>query len=250
MINKVNEKDKILSKLSKYPLFLKLYNLIRPPSLKFGFIGVKNRQEFSELVENSQLTGDILDIGSGPIKNGNTKGLSQIVFSRRKALDYKEQPGVDIVGDVHNLPLADDSLAGVLFQGVIEHIDDPSIALNEIHRVLKPGGFVYVEAPFMQHFHYDPQDNLRFTDDGLAKFFSEKFEVLQKGSLYGPSTVLADVIIEYLSVLFRHPVLYWVAKWFFGWLLFWIKYLDLFFIGNNLNKYLSLGVYIIGRKNT
>jgi len=246
----MNSKEKILKIINKYSLLGKVIRFLRPPSLKFDLYGSKNRRLFSKLITEIDLDGDIIDIGSGPVKDGNTKGLSNEIISRRKTLDYIKNPGVDIVGDVHKIPISDCSVAGVLFQGVIEHINDPQQAISEIHRILKPGGYIYVEAPFMQHFHYDPEDNYRFTDDGLEKIFgNQDFEIIKKGSLYGPSAVLADVLIEYISILFRHPILYWIMKWIVGWLLFWIKYFDILFVKNQHSKFLSLGVYIIGKKN-
>ena len=245
----MNSKEKLLRKIDKYWFVSKLIRSIRPPSLKFDLNGKKNRACFSKALLESGLMGDIIDIGSGPIKDGNTKGLSNEIIYRRKTLDYIKNSGVDIVGDVHELPIPDCSVAGVLFQGVIEHISNPQKAISEINRILKPGGYIYVEAPFMQHFHYDPEDNYRFTDDGLEKIFSlNGFEIIKKGSLYGPSAVLADVLIEYISIFFRNPIFYWIVKWIAGWFLFWIKYLDILFIKNPQSKYLSLGVYIIGRK--
>ena len=218
--------------------------------MKFDLYGYKNRIFFSNQLIESKIEGDILDIGSGLIINGNTKGLSLEIMERRKTLDYINNPGVDIVGSVLDLPIPDSSVAGVLFQGVIEHIGSPEKAISEIYRVLKPGGYLYVEAPFLQHFHYDPEDNYRFTDDGLETIFSNQdFHIIKKGSLYGPSAVLADVIIEYISIFFRFNIIYWILKWVFGWLLFWIKYLDILFINNKNSKFLSLGVFIIGKKN-
>ena len=245
----MNNKEQLLKKINKYSLLGKLIKSFRPPSLKFDLNGKNNRAYFSKELFESGITGDIIDIGSGPIKDGNTKGLSSAIMLRRKAMDYIHNPGVNIVGSVENIPIKDCTVAGVLFQGVIEHISNPQKAISEIYRILKPGGYVYVEAPFMQHFHYDPEDNYRFTDDGLGKIFSSNgFEIIKKGSLYGPSAVLADVLIEYISILFRHPILYWVVKWIVGWFLFWIKYLDILFIKNPQSKYLSLGVFIVGRK--
>tara|TARA_B100000315_G_scaffold260614_1_gene323436 strand:+ start:1795 stop:2535 length:741 start_codon:yes stop_codon:yes gene_type:complete len=245
----MNSKEKLLKKIDKYGFLSKIIMFFRPPSLKFDLNGKKNRAYFSKALLESGLMGDIIDIGSGPIKDGNIKGLSPAIMARRKAMDYVHNPGVDIIGSVDNIPIPDGAVAGVLFQGVIEHISNPQKAISEINRILKPGGNIYVEAPFMQHFHYDPEDNYRFTDDGLEKIFSlNGFEIIKKGSLYGPSAVLADVLIEYISIFFRNPIFYWVVKWIAGWFLFWIKYLDILFIKNPQSKYLSLGVYIIGRK--
>lgn len=52
------------------------------------------------------------------------------------------------VGDVIHLPYADNSLAGIISLGVIEHfIEGPQVALSEIRRVLKPGAHAIVTVP-------------------------------------------------------------------------------------------------------
>jgi len=245
----MNSKEKLLHIVNNYSLLKKIVNITRPPSLKFDLYGSKNRKFFSNLILESGISGAIIDIGSGPVKNGNTKGLTKEILARRKAMDYKRYPGVEIVGTVEDIPLESQSVAGVLFQGVIEHIGDPQKAIIEISRILKTDGVVYVEAPFMQHFHYDPEDNYRFTDDGLEKIFSQfDFKIIDKGPLHGPSAALADVLIEYIAVFTRLPLFYWLTKWILGWLLFWIKYLDIIFFKNKMSKFLCFSVYLIGKK--
>jgi ubiquinone/menaquinone biosynthesis C-methylase UbiE len=42
------------------------------------------------------------------------------------------------------LPYEDDAFDAVLSCGVLEHVQDPGASLDELHRVLKPGGRLYV----------------------------------------------------------------------------------------------------------
>ena len=49
--------------------------------------------------------------------------------------------------DEGSLPFADASFDGVFFSHVIEHISDRAAILREISRVLKPGGYLFVETP-------------------------------------------------------------------------------------------------------
>jgi SAM-dependent methyltransferase len=43
-----------------------------------------------------------------------------------------------------DLPLADASVDGVLSSNMLEHTPDPRLVLDEIERVLRPGGWAYV----------------------------------------------------------------------------------------------------------
>ena len=49
--------------------------------------------------------------------------------------------------DLRDCPLADDCLDGVTALNVLEHIDDDFKALQEIHRILRRGGFAHIEVP-------------------------------------------------------------------------------------------------------
>lgn len=51
------------------------------------------------------------------------------------------------VASVTDLPFADESFDAVFYHHVIEHVDDPAKSLAEIHRVLRPGGWLFVGTP-------------------------------------------------------------------------------------------------------
>jgi SAM-dependent methyltransferase len=49
-----------------------------------------------------------------------------------------------VCADARALPLADGTISAVVFRYVLQHLRDPRPALREAHRVLRPGGRVYV----------------------------------------------------------------------------------------------------------
>ena len=49
--------------------------------------------------------------------------------------------------DLRSCPLATGCLDGVTALNVLEHIDDDFKALQEIHRILRPGGLAHIEVP-------------------------------------------------------------------------------------------------------
>lgn len=52
--------------------------------------------------------------------------------------------GATLVGDVHAIPLDDETMDLVISRGSIPFWEDPALALKEIYRVLKKGGKTYV----------------------------------------------------------------------------------------------------------
>lgn len=61
------------------------------------------------------------------------------------------------LGDVLRLPYADNSFDKIIFSEVLEHLPDDAAALNEVKRVLKPGGVVAITVPNQDYpFLWDP----------------------------------------------------------------------------------------------
>ena len=100
-----------------------------------------------------------------------------------RSIDISEEVKPDIVGDIHNLPLGDNSVDGVLCVSVLEHIQDPHRAFSEMRRVLKPKGRCLIYAPFLYAYHaregtYHYSDYFRYTKDSL-RYLSKDFSVIE-----------------------------------------------------------------------
>ncbi len=94
-----------------------------------------------------------------------------------------------LVADAHRIPLADESVDVVWVQAVLEHVYRPDVVVDEIRRVLKPGGLVQAETPFLQPVHEGAFDYSRFTVAGHAMLFGG-FEPILSGPIGGPGAVL------------------------------------------------------------
>lgn len=91
-----------------------------------------------------------------------------------KTLDVSAAAGPDIVGDIHDLPFADDTVDAYLCRSVLEHVSRPERAVSELHRTLRPGGRLLVSVPSVYPYHartgdYDYPDLWRFLEDGLRE---------------------------------------------------------------------------------
>ncbi|MGI5156876.1 class I SAM-dependent methyltransferase [Microbispora sp. CA-102843] len=115
-------------------------------------------------------------------------------------VDGAAYPTVDLVGDLRALPLAGESLDGVISVAVLEHVPDPRAHVEEMWRLLRPGGRLLCYVPFMQPFHASPYDYQRFSRAGLAELF-RGFEVLGVRVGAGPTSALVWVLQEWLALL-------------------------------------------------
>ena len=77
---------------------------------------------------------------------------------------------------------------------LLEHVEYPEKVLDEISRILKPGGALILSVPFSVEIHSDPYDFHRFTDEKLRRMLEGNFQIilLKKQGLY--FTVLAYMI--------------------------------------------------------
>ena len=105
-------------------------------------------------------------------------------------------PYLDYVVDAHALPFEDNTFDFVYSLAVFEHLHSPWIAAEEIFRVLKPGGKVYILTAFMQHLHGYPHHYFNMTSSGLSRIFKD-FQIKRCGpSPYCPLTQLGHVISD------------------------------------------------------
>jgi SAM-dependent methyltransferase len=63
---------------------------------------------------------------------------------------------LDIVSDITEIPVDDASFDAVLCTEVLEHVPDPTAALRELVRVLRPSGVLLVTAPLSSLTHFAP----------------------------------------------------------------------------------------------
>ena len=75
------------------------------------------------------------------------------------------------VGDVFHLPYQDGALDGVFGFGVLHHLPDWRGGLREIARVLKPGGFYFLEE-FYPQFYQNPLVRRLVTHPEHDRFYS------------------------------------------------------------------------------
>jgi SAM-dependent methyltransferase len=144
-------------------------------------------------------------------------------------LDLFPMPGVDVVGDAEQLPFRAGMFQRVECDAVLEHVRNPRLVMEEIVRVLAPGGYAHLVTPFCHPFHEYPKDYQRFTLDGL-KEIAGPLVVVAEGWRTGPTATLLVFVIEYVKGLLPWRIWRMGAHMAVGWLLFPLRYLDVWLL--------------------
>jgi SAM-dependent methyltransferase len=144
----------------------------------------------------------VLALGGGPFR----------VHPKVINLNIEPLANVDVVGDAHELPVAPCSVDAVHCEAVFEHLERPSAAAAELHRVMKAGALAYVCTPFMQGFHGYPSHFQNFTHVGHRKLFENVgFTIIEGGTCVGPAWTLASVVAVFISE-YAPKVIRWPAR--------------------------------------
>jgi SAM-dependent methyltransferase len=149
------------------------------------------------------LQGRIADLGAGhvPFYEAYAPAVQEVV-----CVDWPNSlHGVthaDVIADLgRSLPFAAASFDGVLLSSVLEHLADPVAALEEVSRVLRPGGALVLEVPFLYWLHEEPHDFGRYTEHALRCFADiAGLEVKQLEAYGGIAAVIGDVAAKGLSL--------------------------------------------------
>ncbi len=169
LLSKHYDKDKYtvfteiqsISNVRKFYTLLELvYYFVRykrlPKIIKFISIilyPVKSIFRTTKLIEN----GNFLDVGCG---NGyfllimkylgmNIYGIEPGPFDKKLLFDY----GLNIFnGNLNDAKYGSEFFDVITINHVLEHVNDPSGYLNELYRILKPGGYLIIAVPLSDSF--------------------------------------------------------------------------------------------------
>lgn len=191
----------------------------------------------------------IYDIGSSDARGRYAFG-SPPPGARLLCIDIEAGPGVDVVADAHDLHMIGDNSADcVVAVGVLLHCQSPEKVIAECHRILKPGGTIYIMSPFVSAHPGFPPVYYFFSMEGLETTCAP-FEKIQAGFNRGPGSTMSYLLVNFNSILFsfNNRTMFAINYYVFSWLFFWIKYLDVFIARFESARLFYSGAYFIGRK--
>ena len=100
----------------------------------------------------------------------NIKYISMDLGVGDAEVDYAH---LDITGNLRKIPLADNSIDVIICIQVLEHLPDPWKVIEELYRILKPGGKIFASCPQGEPQHQVPYDFYRYTIYGLRSIFEQ-----------------------------------------------------------------------------
>ena len=123
---------------------------------------VNTEKFFKKYCEKDIENKKILDVGSY-----NVNGCARPIFEKGKyvGVDMVAGPNVDVVANCNKMPFSKNEFDIVISISCFEHDNMFWSTFLEILRVVKNGGFVYINAPSNGPYHKHPTDNWRFYPD-------------------------------------------------------------------------------------
>lgn len=167
----------------------------------------------------------VLVVGGGRQRQWLDKQLGVGDAVRAIYSDIDIAADVDLFCDGHDLPFVDGVFDAVVTTAVLEHVLYPERVAAEIYRVLKVGGMLYSELPFMQQVHEGAYDFTRYTLSGHRRLFNG-FAEIESGMVAGPGTALVWAIENFVLSFMARPGLRNVAKALARLMFFWLKHFD------------------------
>jgi len=219
-------------------------NLIPSPSVNLASPRVLEnvRQSLAELP-----IAKVLVVGGGNQRQwlDNRIGVGERILAIYSDIDVRAD--VDLFCDGHDLPFESSSFDAVITTAVLEHVLYPERVASEITRVLKLGGLIYSELPFMQQVHEGAYDFTRYTLSGHRRLFNS-FAEIESGLVAGPGTALVWAIENFVLAFIVRPALRKVIKALIRLGLFWLKYFDYLMANRPEAMDGASCTYFLGRK--
>jgi SAM-dependent methyltransferase len=205
--------DKIIFKEKMYGMSWKiLRGIIKRYPPKIWLICYLTETVYVEYCDvRKYIKGRLIDIGCG------TKPLQDLFRSyvtEHVGLDHEAtihaKSNIDLFGSAYKIPAEDASFDTAICTAVLEHLEEPELALCECNRILKSGGIAIYSVPFIWHLHEEPRDFYRFSKYGLKYLFEKTgFEILEIRALSGFWATFGQLFVYNLYRINIGPL-----KWF------------------------------------
>lgn len=187
-------------------------------------------REFIQIcIETLSLSDPIYEFGSFLVPGQEEMINLRSLFQGREYVgaDFRDGLGVDVILDLHDIRLPDKLVGTVFLIDTIEHVEFVRKAINEVYRILKPGGILIMSSVMDFPIHGYPNDYWRFTPSAfislLAPFDSSFVTALGRKNF--PHTLVGvgckNALPEEIMDAFLKRTEVWEKRWrwqiFLGW---------------------------------
>lgn len=131
------------------------------------------RKRLSRFLHEHSTNEKVLNLGVG-------KRNYSDIFPNTVSLDISSDVKPDVIGDAHDLHMfPKEQFTTVMSCELLEHLHNPFKGIEEIARVLKPGGKLILTTRFIFPLHDTPNDYFRFTKYGLKSMLEPYFDNIE-----------------------------------------------------------------------
>ncbi|MDF1593156.1 MAG: methyltransferase domain-containing protein [Desulfobacterales bacterium] len=163
--------------------------------MKYYLLATHRRKKLDKLQDmyKKYYSGIVLDIGGrnrGKFVKPKDK-VKKWIFA-----DIEKKHNPDILLNVENMYLIDSQSVDIVNAiELLEHVKNPEKGLDEITRVLKEKGKLFLSMPFLYGIHADPYDFQRWTEYKLKSELKKRnFEILKFHIMGRMFTAMVDMI--------------------------------------------------------
>jgi len=153
-------------------------------------------------VQHQVKSGMILDVGCGmkPYKsllNASGSAYYGTDYPLTMKGSYGKSTKADFFSESTLLPFNNNTFDTLLSTQMLEHVSDPKKVIQEMGRVLKPGGIMILSAPMTWPLHEEPYDFFRYTLHGLRHLLQKaNFEILDEIPRGNNFTTMAQMLLD------------------------------------------------------
>ena len=155
--------------------------------------------------------GCLVDLGCGSAGfqrffDGRVSSYVRLDYpATQHSMGYGEA-NMDVAADVRAIPIQTDGVDSALLLDVLEHVFQVEEVLQDISRILRPGGTLLLTAPFIYPVHGKPYDFHRFSFYALERYLGRyDLEIVEPSVMGGYGTVLATLINLFVYRAFWGP---------------------------------------------
>lgn len=146
------------------------------------------------------LEGDVLDVGCGSkpyrklFKNANS-----YVGLEYDTPENRASKNADYFYDGTRFPFLDSHFDSLVCNQVFEHVFNPNEFMNEVFRILKPGGTLLITVPFVWDEHEQPYDFARYSSFGIRSILERQgFAIIDQRKSMDDIRVIFQLLNAYI----------------------------------------------------